>query len=181
VEELHRPAQRGLGRAYVTTAPARAHARPPSSCSRWTATSSHDPADVPRLIAAVRGGGRSRARLALRARRRHGQLGSREAPDLARRLDLHARPADAIHDATGGFKCFRRHVLESIDLDSIDAPATSSRSRRRIARCGRASGSSRCRSPSSTARRPVEDEPRDRARGVWKVPWLRLTALAGRL
>jgi len=26
-----------------------------------------------------------------------------------------------VHDLTGGFKCFRREVLEAIDLDSIDA------------------------------------------------------------
>ena len=26
-----------------------------------------------------------------------------------------------IHDLTGGFKCFRREVLEAIDLDSIQA------------------------------------------------------------
>ena len=27
----------------------------------------------------------------------------------------------AIHDLTGGFKCFRREVLEAIDLDSVDS------------------------------------------------------------
>src|SRR5437588_10877471 len=82
---------------------------------------SHDPADVPRLIAACEEG----ADLA---------LGSRYVPGggtanwgLVRRLisrgaSIYTRVLlMPIHDATGGFKCFRRRVLESIELASIDA------------------------------------------------------------
>src|SRR5437879_13612199 len=82
---------------------------------------SHDPADVPRLIAAVEQG----ADLA---------LGSRYVPGggtanwgLVRRLisrgaSLYTRVLlMPIHDATGGFKCFRRDVLETIDLETSDA------------------------------------------------------------
>ena len=101
-----------------------------------------------------RGRRRPRARLALRHRRRRAQLGLRAPVRLRRRLagTRASCSASAVRDLTGGFKCYRRRVLETIDLDAIDARATPSRSRRPTARCAPASGSSRCRSPSPTAR-----------------------------
>ncbi len=82
---------------------------------------SHDPADVPRLIAAVDAG----ADLAIGSRYVAGggtsnwglfrQFLSRGASVFTRLILM------PVHDATGGFKCFRREVLEAIDLDSIDA------------------------------------------------------------
>ena len=82
---------------------------------------SHDPADVPRLIAAAERR-RPRARLALRARRRDRNWG------LVRRVisrggSLYAQVllGLGVRDLTGGFKCYRRAVLETIDLDAIDS------------------------------------------------------------
>jgi dolichol-phosphate mannosyltransferase len=81
---------------------------------------SHDPNDVERLIAAVADG----ADLALGSRYVSGggvsnwgrgrQLVSRGGCWYARSV-LSIR----IRDLTGGFKCFRRQVLESIDLPTV--------------------------------------------------------------
>jgi dolichol-phosphate mannosyltransferase len=80
---------------------------------------SHDPAYLPRLLDAaahadlvigsryVRGGGVSKWGVGRRAISRGGCA-------YARRL-----LGVEVRDLTGGFKCFRREVLESIDLDSI--------------------------------------------------------------
>ena len=81
---------------------------------------SHDPEDVPRLIAACMGG----ADLALGSRWVEG--GGTVNWGRGRRLvsrggSLYARLVlgVGIRDLTGGFKCFRREVLEAIDLDAI--------------------------------------------------------------
>ena len=80
---------------------------------------SHDPADVPRLIAACTEAPTSCSARA-RARGRDGELGSRSATRLARRLAVRARaPRRRVRDLTGGFKCFRRQALETIDLDAV--------------------------------------------------------------
>jgi dolichol-phosphate mannosyltransferase len=83
---------------------------------------SHDPADVPRLIAACEGG----ADLALGSRWVAG--GGTVNWGLVRRLisrggSLYARLVLGVpvRDLTGGFKCFRRRVLETIELDAIVA------------------------------------------------------------
>ena len=127
----------------------------PSSCSRWTATSPHNPADVPRLIAAA-----DDADLVLGSRyapgRRDGELGSpsagscRVAAASTRRSSCGMR----VRDLTGGFKCFRRATLES------DRPRRPLRPRLRVpdrddrtASARRASGSRRCRSRSWSAAR----------------------------
>ena len=82
---------------------------------------SHDPADLARLLAAVREGGADLA------------LGSRYVPggavadwSLLRRIvsrggSLYARAVLSVdvEDLTGGFKCFRREVLEAIDLSTV--------------------------------------------------------------
>jgi dolichol-phosphate mannosyltransferase len=83
---------------------------------------SHDPADVPRLIAACEGG----ADLALGSRYVPG--GGTRNWGLVRRLiswggSFYARMVLGvrIRDLTGGFKCFRRRVLETLDLDAIES------------------------------------------------------------
>ncbi len=82
---------------------------------------SHDPADLARLLAAVARRRRPRARLALRARRRRRATGgccgasSARAARRTRALVLGLR----VRDLTGGFKCFRREVLEAIDFDGV--------------------------------------------------------------
>ena len=81
---------------------------------------SHDPADLPRLLAAVDAG----ADLALGSRYVDG--GGVEDWGLLRRVVsrggcVYARTVLGldVHDLTGGFKCFRREVLEAIDLDTV--------------------------------------------------------------
>jgi dolichol-phosphate mannosyltransferase len=87
-----------------------------------------------------------------------------------------------IHDSTGGFKCFRRDVLESIDLDSIDAAGyvfqieATYRTLRKGFRVVEV--------PIRFADRTAGQSKMTRAivlEAVWKVPALRLAALTGRL
>ena len=54
--------------------------------------------------------------------RRDRELGS-AAPLISRGGSLYARVllGVRVRDLTGGFKCFRREVLEAIDLDAISA------------------------------------------------------------
>ena len=82
---------------------------------------SHDPADVPRLIAAAED-----ADLVLGSRYVAGG-GIRELGPLRRfvsrggSLYAQALLGVPVRDLTGGFKCYRREVLETIDLDAIDS------------------------------------------------------------
>ena len=118
VQVLHRPAKQGLGRAYVAG-------------FRWGLTHgydylcqmdadhSHDPDELPSLLAA--------------AQQYDVVLGSRYLGgirvvgwDMTRLLissfgNWYARVITGLpfSDLTGGFKCYRRSVIESIDLDRI--------------------------------------------------------------
>jgi dolichol-phosphate mannosyltransferase len=117
---LHRPVKEGLGRAYLDGF-RWALARDYDYVLEMDCDFSHDPADVPRLIAAT-----GNADLV---------LGSRYAPGggtanwgLPRRivsrggcLYAQALLSVGVRDLTGGYKCFRRAVLEAIDLDEVDA------------------------------------------------------------
>jgi dolichol-phosphate mannosyltransferase len=119
VDVLHRPAKEGLGRAYVAgfrgVLETDAELVLEMDCDF-----SHDPADVQRLIAAaeagadlvlgsryVPGGGTRNWGLARRAISKGGSLYTA--------FFLHM----GVKDPTGGFKCFRRAVLERLDLDAI--------------------------------------------------------------
>jgi dolichol-phosphate mannosyltransferase len=120
VEVLHRPEKRGLGVAYLAGF-RRALEGGADLVLEMDADFSHSPADVPRLIAAaadadlvlgsryVPGGGVVDWGLLRRVLSRGGSLYARLV------LRVH------VHDLTGGFKCFRREVLERLDLDSIHA------------------------------------------------------------
>jgi dolichol-phosphate mannosyltransferase len=82
---------------------------------------SHDPADVPRLAAAaedadlvlgsryVQGGGTQNWGFVRRFISRGGSLYAQVLLQLG------------VRDLTGGFKCYRRKVLETIDLDDISS------------------------------------------------------------
>ena len=96
--------------------------RTPSSCSRWTATSRTILLTCHASIAACEDG----ADLALGSRWVDG--GGTVNWGLLRRLisrggSLYARLVLGVRvrDLTGGFKCFRRAVLESIDREAIAA------------------------------------------------------------
>ena len=128
VEVLHRSGREGLGPAYVAGF-RRALAAGATRVLEMDADFSHDPADLPRLLAAVEDG----ADVALGSRYVEG--GRVEDWGLVRRLVsrggcVYARSVLGleVHDLTGGFKCFRREVLEAIDLDTCARTATRSRS-----------------------------------------------------
>jgi dolichol-phosphate mannosyltransferase len=121
VSVLHRQKKEGLGPAYVAGF-RRALADGAELVLEMDCDFSHDPADVPRLIAACEAG----ADLALGSRYVPG--GGTENWNLGRRLvstggSWYARKllGVGIRDLTGGFKCYRRRVLERIDLDAIRA------------------------------------------------------------
>jgi dolichol-phosphate mannosyltransferase len=121
VSVLHRPRKEGLGPAYLAGF-RQALADDAELVLEMDCDFSHDPADVPRLIAAaedgadlvigsryVPGGGVGNWGLVRRAISRGGSLYTE--------LFLHM----GVKDPTGGFKCFRRRVLETVDLDAITA------------------------------------------------------------
>ena len=120
VEVLHRPGKQGLGRAYLAGF-ARALEGGADLMMEMDCDFSHDPADLPRLIRAaddadlvlgsryVPGGGVERWGLVRRALSRWGSLYAQILLGLP------------VRDLTGGFKCFRRQVLERLDLDGIAA------------------------------------------------------------
>ena len=181
LQVLHRPAKEGLGRAYVDGF-RHALAGGADFVLEIDCDFSHDPADVPRLIEAVEAG----ADLALGSRYVSG--GGTANWGLVRRLlsrgaSIYTRVLlMPIHDATGGFKCFRRHVLEAIDLETIDAAGyvfqieTTYRAVRKGFRIAEV--------PIRFVDRAEGQSKMSRAivlEAIWKVPRLRLRALTGRV
>jgi dolichol-phosphate mannosyltransferase len=118
VEVLHRTVREGLGPAYLAGF-ARALEGGAAYVIEMDADFSHDPADLPRLLAAATDadvvlGSRYVAGGSVSDWGRVRRLVSRGGSWYARRvLGLPVR------DLTGGFKCIRREVLEAIDLPSV--------------------------------------------------------------
>jgi dolichol-phosphate mannosyltransferase len=119
VAVLHRPRKEGLGPAYIAGFRA-ALAGGAGLVLEMDADFSHDPAYLPRLLEAAK-----RADVVLGSRYVAGGGVSDWGP--LRRAVSRAGSAYArlvlgveVRDLTGGFKCFRREVLEAIDLDRID-------------------------------------------------------------
>jgi dolichol-phosphate mannosyltransferase len=119
VSVLHRERKEGIGAAYLAAFPV-ALATGAELVLQIDCDFSHDPNDLPRLIAAceegadlalgsrwVAGGGTVNWGLARRAISRGGSLYARMLLGVG------------VHDLTGGFKCFRRRVLETISLDQV--------------------------------------------------------------
>jgi dolichol-phosphate mannosyltransferase len=120
VRVLHRERKEGLGRAYLAGF-AVALAEGADLLLEMDSDFSHDPADLPRLLAAA-----TAADLV---------LGSRYVPGggvvgwgfVRRTLSyggcLYARIllGVPVRDLTGGFKCFHRRVLQTIDLNGVHA------------------------------------------------------------
>jgi dolichol-phosphate mannosyltransferase len=121
VEVLHRPGKAGLGPAYIAGF-RRALAAGAELVLEMDCDFSHDPKDVPRLIASCEAG----TDLALGSRWVQGggtvNWGAGRT-FISRGGSLYARTilGVGVRDLTGGFKCFRRAVLERIDLDAIAA------------------------------------------------------------
>lgn len=119
VDVLHRPVKEGLGPAYLAGF-RRVLAGEAELVLEIDCDFSHEPADVPRVVAAIRG-----ADLVIGSRYVAGG-GTRNWGPIRRAVSrggsLYARLVLGvpIRDLTSGFKCFRRQVLETIDLDGID-------------------------------------------------------------
>jgi dolichol-phosphate mannosyltransferase len=119
VHVLHRAGKEGLGKAYLAGF-AWALARDYGLVLEMDADFSHDPGYLPAMLEAAR-----EADLV---------LGSRYVPGggtvnwgalrklISRGGSLYARTilGIPIRDLTGGFKCFRREVLEAIDLPTVE-------------------------------------------------------------
>jgi dolichol-phosphate mannosyltransferase len=120
VHVLHRPRKEGLGPAYLAGFH-RALDLGADLVMEMDCDFSHNPADVPRLKAAA-----GDADLVIGSRYVPG--GGTRNWGLVRRLisrggSLYAQLllGVPVRDLTGGFKCYRRAVLETIDLDAIDS------------------------------------------------------------
>ncbi|HET8954477.1 MAG TPA: polyprenol monophosphomannose synthase [Solirubrobacterales bacterium] len=120
IEVLHRTEKEGLGPAYIAGF-RKALAEGASLILEMDADFSHDPAYLPRLLEAAK-----RADLVIGSRYVEGggvsnwgalRRGISRGGSAYARLVLGVQ----VKDLTGGFKCFRREVLEAIDLDSVDA------------------------------------------------------------
>jgi dolichol-phosphate mannosyltransferase len=119
VSVLHRAGKLGLGTAYLAG-------------FRWAldagydivfemdADFSHDPAHIPQFLAAI-----EHADLVLGSRYQNGRVTVVNWPIsrliLSYSANIYARAVTGLplFDSTGGFKCFRRSVLEAIDLDEV--------------------------------------------------------------
>jgi dolichol-phosphate mannosyltransferase len=120
VRVLHRTQKEGLGPAYIAGF-REALAQGAELILEMDADFSHDPAYLPRLLEAAQ-----RADLVIGSRYVEGggvsdwsalRRGISRGGSAYARLVLGV----GVRDLTGGFKCFRREVLETIDLDAVDA------------------------------------------------------------
>jgi dolichol-phosphate mannosyltransferase len=181
VSVLHRAAKEGLGPAYIAGF-RRALADGAELVLEMDCDFSHDPGDVPRLVAAA-----GDADLVLGSRYADGgRIENWGAPRrfVSRAGSLYAQAllGAPVHDLTGGFKCYRREVLERIDLDAVSSRgyAFQIETTYRALRAGfrvvevpitfadRRAGTSKM-------------SPAIALEAIWRVPLLRARALAGRL
>ena len=181
VAVLHRPHKEGLGPAYIAGF-RRALGEGADLILEMDCDFSHDPADVPRLLSAaenadlviasryVKGGGTRNWNLLRRFISRGGSLYAQVLLGLP------------VRDLTGGFKCYRRAVLEALPLDEIHSKGyafqieTTYRTMRKGFRVSEIPITfvDRLEGGSKMSRGIVVE-------AVWKVPALRLAALRGRL
>ena len=181
VDVLHRPRKEGLGPAYIAGF-RRALADGADLVLEMDCDFSHRPEDARRLIDAA-----ADADLVLGSRYVPG--GSVGNWGLGRRVisrggSLYAQLllGVPVRDLTGGFKCYRRRVLERIDLDAIDSRGyafqieTTYRALR--------AGFQVVEVPIPFVDRQVGGSKMSRSivlEAIWKVPALRLAALRGGL
>ena len=181
VEVLHRQRKEGLGPAYLAGF-RKALADGAELVLEMDCDFSHNPADVPRLIEAA-----GRADLVLGSRYVEG--GRIENWSAVRRTISAGGSRYAqvllgvrVRDLTGGFKCYRRAVLEAIDLDAVSSVGyafqieTTYRALR--------AGFRVVEVPIAFVDREVGSSKMSKTivlEAVWRVPLLRARALAGRL
>jgi dolichol-phosphate mannosyltransferase len=182
VDVLHRGRKEGLGPAYLAGF-RRVLATDAELILEMDCDFSHDPQDVPRLISAAEGG----ADLVLGSRYVEG--GSIPSWGAVRRFISYGASVYSrvllqtrVRDLTGGFKCFRRPVLEELDLDRIESRGyafqieTTYRALR--------AGFRVVEIPIAFVDREVGGSKMSRAivvEAIWRVPLLRVRALLGRL
>jgi dolichol-phosphate mannosyltransferase len=121
VAVLHRPGKQGLGTAYVAGFKW-GLAKDYEFLFEMDCDFSHDPKYLPELLAACE----READLVLGSRYVEGGGTVNWGPMrqfISRGGSLYARTilGVPVRDLTGGFKCFRRRVLEALDLDSVSA------------------------------------------------------------
>ena len=181
VQVLHRRAKQGLGPAYIAGF-RRALSEGAELVMEMDCDFSHSPEDVPRLVRAA-----NDADLVIGSRYVPG--GRVENWGAGRRLvsragSIYARLVLGIgvRDLTGGFKCFRRAVLETIDLDSVSSLGytfqveTTFRALRAGFRVEEV--------PIAFSDREVGGSKMTKlivAEAVWRIPALRVAAMRGRL
>jgi dolichol-phosphate mannosyltransferase len=116
---LHREGKLGLGTAYLAGF-RWALDRDYDVIFEMDADFSHDPGHIPRFLKTIR-----EFDVVLGSRYLHGRVTVVNWPIprllLSYSANLYARIVTGlpVTDATGGFKCFRRKVLETIDLDRV--------------------------------------------------------------
>jgi dolichol-phosphate mannosyltransferase len=181
VHVLHRERKEGLGPAYLAGF-RRALELGADLVFELDCDFSHNPQDVPRLVAAaedadlvlgsryVPGGGTRNWGLMRRFVSRGGSLYAQVLLQLR------------IRDLTGGFKCYRRAVLETIDLDAISSRgyAFQIETTYRALRAGFLV----VEVPITFSDREVGGSKMSKSivlEAIWKVPSLRLRALTGHL
>ena len=180
VDVLHRARKEGLGPAYLAGF-RRALAEGAELILEMDCDFSHSPDDVPRLIRAADG-----ADLVIGSRYvEGGSIGNwgavRKFVSAGGSLYARVLLGAPVHDLTGGFKCYRRRVLETIDLDGIHSKgyAFQIETTYRALRAG-----------FRVVEVPIHFVDREEggskmsraivAEAIWKVPALRLAALRGR-
>lgn len=119
VHVIHRPGKMGLGTAYVAGFKwALEHTY--AYVFEMDADFSHDPAHLPQFLTSIQD-----ADLVIGSRYREGRVTVVNWPVgrllLSYFANVYARIVTGLqlYDGTAGFKCFRRAVLEAIDLDDI--------------------------------------------------------------
>jgi dolichol-phosphate mannosyltransferase len=181
VDVLHRPAKEGLGPAYLAGFRS-ALAAGAKRIIEMDCDFSHDPGDVPRLIAATES-----ADVAIGSRYVDGGSvrnwgAARRAISRGGSLYAQAFLSTGIHDLTAGFKCYRREVLETIDLGAVRSRGyafqieTTYRALR--------AGFRVVEVPVTFVDREVGGSKMSRSivvEAIWKVPQLRWAALRGTL
>ena len=119
VHAIHRSGKLGLGTAYVAGF-RWALERDYELVFEMDADFSHNPERLPAFLEAIKS-----ADLVLGSRYQNGQINVVNWPIsrlfLSYSANIYARRVTGLRvfDATGGFKCFRRRVLESIDLGDV--------------------------------------------------------------
>ena len=181
VDVLHRPRKEGLGPAYIAGF-RHALADGAERILEMDCDFSHDPKDVPRLIAAT-----EEADLAIGSRYVEG--GETANWGAVRRAisaggSLYARVLLSVptRDLTAGFKCYRAEALRAIDLDAVHSKGyafqieTTYRTLR--------AGFRVVEVPIKFVDREVGGSKMSHAivlEAIWKVPVIRVQALSGKL